>query len=182
VGNLTKLLIDELLLLYFGENTMRCQHEMIEAARSYCELIEGLDGMDAAWLDRVARLLPRLHVAIAEMGDQPKGSGLPVVKCDLDDRFELYTRLHTLLGDKDPYWMEFDMAMDGQAMSGSLADDLTDIFCELKRGLEMLDGCPNEPSRALDTLCSGFQAHWGQHLLDAQRHLYSLGACNQLRC
>lgn len=161
---------------------MRCQYEVIEAAQSYCKLIEGLDDASSAWLSQVARLLPRLHVAIADLGDQPKRSDVPAVKCDLDDRFELYTRLHMLLGDKDPYWMEFDLAVDGQAMSGSLADDLTDIFCELKRGLEMLEGAPNEPNRALDALRSGFQVHWGQHLLDAQRHLYSLGACNQLRC
>ena len=161
---------------------MRCQHEVIEAARSYCELIEGLDEAGSTWLSQVARLLPRLHVAIADLGDQPAKNGVPVVKCDLDDRFELYTRLHMLLGDKDPYWMEFDLAADGQVMSGSLADDLTDIFCELKRGLEMLEGSPDEPNRALDALCSGFQVHWGQHLLDAQRHLYSLGASNQLRC
>lgn len=163
---------------------MRCQHEIIEAARSYCELFEGLDElndeMGAAWLGQVARLLPRLHLAIADLGYQSKRNGLPMVRCDLDDRFELYTRLHGLLGDKDPYWMEYDL-VDEQTKSGSLADDLTDIFCELKRGLEMLEGHPEEPSRALDALCCGFQVHWGQHLLDAQRHLYSLGAANQLR-
>jgi hypothetical protein len=73
--------------------------------------------------------------------------------------------------------MEYDVAGDGQSMSGSLADDLTDIYCELKSGLDMLDG---QPQRAVEGWHLGFHLHWGQHLLDAERHLYDLNARNQL--
>jgi len=154
--------------------------DFVETARVYCDLIDHLDGGDTVWLEQLAKLLPRLHAAVAEL-DQPKADlGHYSLEQDLDDRFELYSRLHVLLGERDPYWLEFDLSSDGQAMTGSLADDLTDIFCELKVGLDMLESNPEKTHRALNRFCSSYKAHWGQHLMDAQRHLYELDARNQL--
>ena len=98
---------------------------------------------------------------------------------DLDQRFELFSRLHRLLGDLDGYWMEYDVAPDRQEMSGSLADDLTDIYCELKNGLKRLDGS-DDTGRTLGRWRAGFCKHWGQHVVDAERHLYALSARDRL--
>ena len=154
---------------------------MVKTARVYCDLIDHLDGANPVWLEQLAKLLPRLHAAIAELDQSPCGNATCCLTQDLDDRFEIFSRLHCLLGERDSYWMEFDLSADGQYMSGSLADDLTDIFCELKSGLDMLEGHPEEASKALEAWRSSYKAHWGQHLMDAQRHLYALDARNQLR-
>ncbi len=154
---------------------------MVEAARVYCDLIDHVDGSNSAWLEQMARVLPRLHAAIAELDQSACTSGACSLSQDLDDRFELFSRLRGLLGERDSYWMEFDVSADGQYMSGSLADDLTDIFCDLKSGLDMIEGHPEEANKALDAWRSSYKAHWGQHLMDAQRHLYALDARNQLR-
>jgi hypothetical protein len=96
---------------------------------------------------------------------------------ELDDRFEFFARLRRRLGGKDSYWLEFDDfagvgARLGEGMSGSLADDLTDIYFELKRGLCLLSSA--DPDAVARFWQSGFTAHWGQHLVDAERHLYRL--------
>lgn len=147
---------------------------MLTIARNYCHLIEHCDGDQ--WLNRVAELLPQIHAAIAPLILQLKleegCAGIEDV--DLDRRFDLYVQLKSLLGDNDPYWMEYD-GQDAQQMSGSLADDLTDIYCELKQGLEALKH--SKEAAALPVLNSwrqGYRMHWGQHLLDAERHLYLL--------
>jgi len=88
-----------------------------------------------------------------------------------------YSHLVEILGDRDPYWLEFDRADDSQAMTGSLADDLTDIYCELKHGLRMVD---EDPGRSLNTWREGFTRHWGQHLTDAERHLAALATQGRL--
>jgi hypothetical protein len=150
--------------------------ELAQVARSYCDLIEGSSTQDERWLTQVASLLPRLHAAVEALDTDDAGHNHAVV-ADLDARFELYTHLRALLGNRDSYWMEFDVAGDGQAMSGSLADDLTDIYCELKHGLMVMEG---EPSLALQGWQRGFRVHWGQHLLDAERHLYELRARGEL--
>jgi hypothetical protein len=96
---------------------------------------------------------------------------------DLDARFELFSHLRGLLGERDGYWMEFDRVGDAEVMTGSLADDLTDIYCELKHGLRLID---SDPRRALRGWREGFEDHWGQHLTDAQRHLSALAAQDRL--
>jgi hypothetical protein len=98
---------------------------------------------------------------------------------DLDARFELFSHLRDLLGERDGYWLEFDRVGDSAHMTGSLADDLTDIYCELKHGLRLVD---SQPQRALKGWRDGFEDHWGRHLFDAQRHLSALAAQHRLVC
>jgi hypothetical protein len=150
--------------------------EMIDMAKAFCHLIENVDELDSSWLHQLTCLLPRLHAAVRALKSSSTGP-FCLVSPDLDERFEIYSRLHDRLGTNDSYWMEFDVALDGQAMTGSLADDLTDIYCDLKSGLNILE---EEPGLAVDNWRSSFKIHWGQHLVDASRHLYELDTRNQL--
>jgi len=150
--------------------------ELTQVAQTYCELIEGSGNGNDHWLEQLASLLPRLHAAVASLEAEEKRQG-HALAADLDARFELYTRLRGLLGKRDSYWMEFDVAGDGQSKSGSLADDLTDIYCELKHGLTLSEGTPD---RALEEWRNGYRLHWGQHLVDAERHLYELRVRGEL--
>jgi hypothetical protein len=120
----------------------------------------------------VATLLPLLHAAMASV--QWRAPAAELLPVDLDARFDLYTHLRELLGDRDGYFLEFDRA---DAMTGSLADDLADIYCELRHGLCAFDA---NPERVLATWCLGYDRHWCQHLVDAERHLTSLGASDRL--
>lgn len=148
------------------------QH-MAEVARSYCQLVEAVSDANGSWLDHVARLLPRIHASVAALGEHSAFME-HTLDADLDARFELFSHLRELLGHRDGYWMEFDRRDDRQCMSGSLADDLTDIYCELKHGLRVLESHEDGAEKARETWLRGYSAHWGQHLLDAERHLYSL--------
>lgn len=150
---------------------------LLAAVKEYCSLIESSEANDE-WLKKVSSLLPRLHAEMATFVDGVELQGSPL-NIDLDARFELFSRLHMLLGERDAYWMAFDVTSDGQQMSGSLADDLTDIYCELKQGLFLLDQ-EDSPNMALSGWCEGYKVHWGQHLLDAERHLYDLSVRGQL--
>lgn len=149
---------------------------LTSVAREYCELIESLgDSEDPGGLvGRLCRLLPRLHAAISVLGDAENSTDFGDAT-DLERRFELYSCLHRILGDRDAYWMEFDVARDGQEMSGSLADDLTDIYWELKAGLDRLT-VANDVAPTLRSWGAGYRLNWGQHLVDAERHLYALRA------
>ncbi|MEN8176276.1 MAG: DUF5063 domain-containing protein [Pseudomonadota bacterium] len=150
--------------------------QFAQVARAYCNLIE--QTADARpppeWLNDVAVILPQLNAAVSVLAvdTAPAVSVAP----DLDSRFELFSRLHVLLGELDAYWLEFDALGDGASGSGSLADDLTDIYCELKMGLELMgvDYAGDGERQAAANWRAGYQAHWGRHLLDAQRHLIDL--------
>ena len=132
--------------------------ELLAIARRYCELIEALDEGDRGPLAKLNELLPRLHAAMTAVGPS-RDDGFFDPEVDLDRRFELFSRLHRLLGDLDSYWMEYDVTPDRQEMSGSLADDLTDIYCELKNGLARLDRS-RDPRSTLGRWRTGFCKHW----------------------
>jgi hypothetical protein len=150
--------------------------EVLDLARRYCALIETSGPDNPDWLRLVAMLLPRIHAAIASVQVQVTAGQDPGV--DLDARFELFSHLRGLLADRDGYFLEFDRAQEGaDAMTGSLADDLTDIYCELKSGLRAHE---TDPARALDAWSRGYDCHWGQHLVDAERHLVALAAAKRL--
>jgi hypothetical protein len=152
--------------------------ELLSIARRYCELIESLGEGNRAPLVQLNEVLPRLHAAMTGVGP-PHDEGADEGGEDLDARFELFSRLRNRLGDLDAYWMEFDIAPDRQEMSGSLADDLTDIYCELKHGLQRLER-GNDTRLTLGRWRTGFCKHWGQHVVDAERHLYALSARDRL--
>lgn len=160
--------------------------ELASAANEYCQLIEHVDRVGGDWLEKLSCILSNIHTAILVMGRQVDSTGgsFQHSSVDYERRFELYSQLHRLLGERDKYWLEFDTDVDtdnGMSnMSGSLADDITDIYFELKSGLELLTTDPDHPFRAAKRWQSGFVLHWGQHLVDAERHLYELNVYRQL--
>jgi hypothetical protein len=151
---------------------VRVGGEIADLARAYCHLIEASGAASIHWLARVADLLPRLHAAVLSLQPEDDKDDEPLVP-DLDARFDLYTHLRKLLGDRDGYWLEFDRIGEHRAMTGSLADDLTDIYCELKHGLRVHE---LHPHLANSGWYRAFVTHWGQHLIDAERHLSALEA------
>jgi hypothetical protein len=149
--------------------------DLVRIAESYCRVIEASGRDRPGWLGEVAEILPRLHATVTAIRATEAEHNYPV---DLDARFELYTHLRALLADRDGYFLEFDRAQEGaDAMSGSLADDLTDIYCELKHGLRAFE---SDPKGTLAAWALSFECHWGQHLADAQRHLAALAAVDRL--
>ena len=151
--------------------------EMTGVADSYCQLIDRIGRAPGNWLDMLFEVMPRLHAAVTALNAYDTGE-VPVSTVDLDERFELYSRLRKVLGERDSYWLEFDAAPEEVHMSGSLADDLTDIYFDLLQGLDLLDEA--WPQRAAQVWQSTYRMHWGQHLVDAERHLYALKVRNQL--
>lgn len=152
------------------------QEELPELVDRYCRMIEATNRLDPGQLSEIQRLLKDLQSAVSLAGEP--GSERPeIVPVDLDARFELYSHLHELLGNQDAYCLQphvpgGELAKDEEASpAGSLADDLTDIYCELKQGLKLLDEAPR---RAMDCWLHGFHLHWGLHLEDATRHLARL--------
>ena len=154
--------------------------ELVNTARDFCRLIDRIP-RQGDWLAPLFQLLPRLHANVVAVPD-PGGTDFVPETADLDARFDLFSRLRKRLGERDVYWLEFDHPEDVYAdddhRTGSLADDLTDIYFELKRGLRLLDAWG--PDAVAHLWEVGFNRHWGQHLVDAERHLYALKVNDRL--
>lgn len=152
---------------------------MLDTAKKYCRTIESSGSGSQDWLAQVFSLLPRLHASVATQLNQNSEQACAHLEANLENRFELFTDLHKLIGDRDAYWMEYDLLHEDGHKSGSLADDLTDIYCELKFGLKQLEQRESQ-SQIMRNWMQGYKLHWGRHLVDAERHLYELSIKNRL--
>lgn len=145
-----------------------------ETARKYCTLIETMDVTDCrACLETMARLMPQLAEAAERLPAVPSESvhtGSP----EFEARFAMFSRIKSALGKLDSYRLEYDGPDDEQDLSGSLADDFTDIYFDLRYGLDLLDADPENPEVAAASWKTSYELHWSEHLVGARRQLAEL--------
>lgn len=156
-----------------GNMSLQC-NRMGAASVEYCELIDGFNGLgkERSWVLRMNKLLPRLHVAVIALVPYSDKCNLYRFPDD-DQRCELYLKLHDLLqSDPDLKKVYGDSKLWHQSCD-HLADDLTDIYFDLKQGLLLMG---ENPIAAESLWRCGFYMHWGKHLLDAECRLYAVEA------
>jgi hypothetical protein len=81
----------------------------------------------------------------------------------------LYESLKIRLGDWDLYWLVFDPTKDSEAIRGSLANDIADVYRDVKEGLDCQDLDLALLSDAIWEWRIGFYSHWGRHAINALR-------------
>ena len=157
-----------------ADNSASCV-QMTTVAREYCGLIENCNLFDGEqyWLRRMEKLLPRLHAAAVSLDSSNINQGYDLPNDDM--RCELFMRLNQLLYNDCILWLDLDRADVKQSMCESLADDFTDIYFDVKTGLDKLE---HNTSMAMGIWYSSFYTHWGQHLVDAETWLHAVEARN----
>jgi hypothetical protein len=172
-----------------------------ELAGEFCRLIEGHRGQaPGAFLGAVQLLLPQLYAAglalpdlrvlfpsesdVAEAAEHAAPDAGEVEpdpdRGDDEDWSALFTSLGTLLGERNHYREVFDPfepETEAEVM-GSLADDLADIYRDLRAGLRKWQR--GESGEALWEWRFGFQTHWGEHLTGALRAIHVLASTYDL--
>jgi hypothetical protein len=87
---------------------------------------------------------------------------------------QLYDSLREKLGDWDLYWMVFDPRTDNEAIHSSLADDIADIYRDLKDGISLKEMNEVPVWEIIFEWRFGFTSHWGQHAVNALRTIHFL--------
>jgi len=153
--------------------------EMTRIAREYCELIENLENgaSGETWIKRMGQLLPKLHTTVILLESPPQTSYSQHLEND-DVRCELFIRLNEFFLSDQQIWPDFDKYDLKLHMCESLAYDFTDMYFDIKRGLDLLDIYPNQPHHAASDWRSSFFYHWGRQLVDAEGWLYAVGYCD----
>jgi Domain of unknown function (DUF5063) len=149
------------------------EQQFAAAAGSFCELVEqhARHADSAGWLKLVGQLLLRLDEQIRPLNGHTVEAEFSMLQ-DLEERFQLFRRLKAFLGALDEYWSEGDLEAGDGLKTGSLADDITDVYFDLKRGLLLYGSGGNSEQRAIDLWLYSYHAHWEQHLRDARKQLF----------
>jgi len=144
-------------------------------ARRFCSVVDSASGMDRTeLLMEVYRILPSLideAVRLPEVELSEKHDELASKARRLTVREQQWTQLYGMLkeklGDWDLYRHVFDPTKDQEASFGTLADDLADIYRDLKKGLILVETPQAPPEDSIWTWRLLFHSHWGQHAIDA---------------
>lgn len=110
------------------------------AAERYVAVIEAAEARSRENLFAdLARVLPVLYEAGPRLPKPDvETSELPETRVTQEQRREVVGRLGRVFGAADFYYTVVPFGDDkGDELGGSLTDDLTDIYCDVKEGLEL---------------------------------------------
>ena len=143
-------------------------------AERYCGVIERAPSIErqefasdlqvalTGLLDAAGRL-PEVEPSSVDLPDGPT----------LDEWRDRFAAVQEALGDWSGYWTTHSPATeDGEAVLLPLADDLADIWRDMKRGLTALDAGSAEADVMWEWRF-GFWTHWGHHATEALRALHA---------
>jgi len=147
----------------------------IEVARSYCELIEHVEELSRGIvLDRLAVLLPRLVELAVQLPSVEPSDGVAAEDPRYGAWRERFVALNGTLGDLGDYWTTMDVhgVQEPEVVNLPLADDLADIWHDLRCGLSLADVSETVVD-AVWTWRFNFDIHWGNHAVEALRAVHS---------
>ncbi|MCP5503396.1 MAG: DUF5063 domain-containing protein [Leptospiraceae bacterium] len=147
-------------------------HPFVKTAKSFCKIIEkNQDYKPRAFKMILYKSILQLLYHVAKLSDEDIYS---VSKYDLDAS-TIFSELKEIFSTKNFYkeiYNPYDFN-DIEPVIGSLADDLTDIYKELKPGLIKWKKVNKKKKRKiLSTWKFTFKIHWGEHATGAVRALY----------
>jgi hypothetical protein len=156
-------------------------NRFVVIARQYCALIDSTSNIEKSeLLAKIYRILPSLigeairlpEIDLAENEDS-RSAGEYIDKTEGFKK--LYEMLKGKFGNDDIYSTVFDPTIkDNEAIHGSLADDIADIYLDLKDGLTLVDKRADSLDTAIWDWRLLFYSHWGDHAMSALRTIHSL--------
>lgn len=154
------------------------------AAQRYCALFESEPSDADHWAAAVLSALAEVYAAAHRL----PSFGLGEDASDIPDTFDVTTEewrsvfgvVSRALGQQETYWAYFDPSeprdSDERPIFHSLADDLADIYRDLKPGLRAWE---TGHDRYLEMIVynwktPSFGIHWGLHAVSAMRALHPI--------
>jgi hypothetical protein len=151
------------------------ENPFAESVADFCRLVEEYESFQddgKTWLHQIGSVMRELEQSIQPLLRNCPSDGEYSMLQDLEARFTLYQRLKSFLGPLDDYWSEGDLEAADGLKTGSLADDITDVYFDLKRGLTLLNAGREHEAEALALWAFSYRVHWDQHLRDATKQLF----------
>ncbi len=154
-------------------------------ARRYCAIVEAAATIGKTeFLLELYRILPELVLEAIRLPDidsdaaeedDPKNVP-PILQRPAMSDGEwglLYGLLKEKFGDSTLYWTVFDPLKNDEAIPGSLADDVADVYRDLLEGVSLIDKYVAN-TEAIWEWRFGFHSHWGDHAISALRTIHWL--------
>jgi len=139
-------------------------------AKRFCSIVDSASDTDRReFVAQIYRILPKLIDQAIDMPAVERSDGQQKSPRNVrQQEWEwLYNSLKEKLGDWNLYRQVFDPTQDTEANLGSLADDVADIYLDLKKGLALNETSRSQPEDTIWEWRLLFDSHWGNHAIDA---------------
>jgi hypothetical protein len=153
--------------------------DLVEAfrslAESYCALVEQIEQLEPdEILRRLSVLLPTLIAKATELPELEPTEGYNAPEISHAAWSERFAAIESTLGHLGGYWttMEVRSASEPDVVSLPVADDLADIWRDLRGGLDTL----TDHGTVADAVWEwrfNFEIHWGAHAIEALRAVHA---------
>ena len=153
----------------------------VDSAKRFCSLIEHHQSLTAwEFVRSCAPCLANLYgaaVTLSLLSVEIDSAELVEDVISTDQATAIDRQISEKLGGQCLYWevldprIESDPVMDGLGV-GDLADDMADIYREVKNGLCAFNRGPT--NEAIWHWQEGFCSHWGDHVVDALRGMHHI--------
>ena len=166
---------DKIKEVVFSKNSV----EFVTVAVQYCAFLENTDDIsEVETTNKLTKILPLLYL---------KANLLPETEIINDDEQEItvseedynyvVSKVYNIYGKNDTYLEVFleDMKYSETPISASIAEDLTDIYQDLKNFITIYEhGIPENMNDAMFVCFENFKTYWGQKLVNVLRALHCL--------
>ena len=134
-------------------------------AETYVALVDKRTHLSPAeWLARVHSLLPELYAAALALNEvEPDTDDAKLSSMSHEEWKLIYDDVSAMLGRWNYYWDVYDpySESDRQAVCGSIADDLADIYRDLRDGLDAFASAGEaRPNDVFWAWRFDFESHW----------------------
>jgi hypothetical protein len=158
-----------------GQDDIGLQYRQFSSvALEFCNTIDSASSLEKTeLLVRVYEILPRLisqGIGLPSVSPGDESVKPTPIRLTNEEWRGLYESLKEKLEDWNLYWQVFDPMKDSEAIRGSLADDLADIYRELKEDISEKDASAQRA--AVFGWRVKFYSHWGPHAMDALRTIH----------
>jgi Domain of unknown function (DUF5063) len=146
------------------------------AAERYIAVIDAAEGQSEEQLsaDLVCTLPVLYEAALGLPKPVVEMDELPEARLTHEQWGEIFGRLQRVFGADDLYWTVVPSGEDErEELAGSLADDLADIYRDVKEGLDLL-AAGESMNEVVWHWRFNFWTHWGTHAVDALRVIHVL--------
>ena len=147
-----------------------------QLAAAYCELIEGVEGHEADEVTRrLATLLPGLMGAAERLPRLEPVGEVDAPEISHKNWSARYASINALLGSRGEYWTTMDVqaAEEPEVVNLPIADDLADIWRDLRGGLD-LEAIGGDIADVVWEWRFNYETHWGSHAVEALRAVHAV--------
>lgn len=146
----------------------------VSVVREYCSWAESKPKAEDEEAKAAIRLLANLYSNVLNLPKNGPGRDIDGKRISDEEWKNMFKRFGALPFN---YYSEFfspAKVAEEKPVTGDLADDLADIYRDLKEGLELYEG--GHVAEALWEWSKSFNTHWGRHASSALHALHAYAA------